>query len=165
MKIRQRTWTKRAAVMLSLVAVTLPLVTNVTTASAKASRPNVAALLQPHEADYGYLVDGYHHNLDNMTYMTPTSDPVIGVINGFTKYWRDGKVVDQSMIDLNLAKSAKVTEERSASESERAYFSDRRDLRYNFRIRTLRAGLHSECRRPNQLHIHAKCPAPRRLQG
>lgn len=131
MKIRQRTWTKRAAVMLSLVAVTLPLVTNVTTASAKASRPNVAALLQPHEADYGYLVDGYHHNLDNMTYMTPTSDPVIGVINGFTKYWRDGKVVDQSMIDLNLAKSAKVTEERSASESERAYFSDRRDLRYN----------------------------------
>ncbi|WP_341778768.1 phosphatase PAP2 family protein [Levilactobacillus sp. HBUAS70063] len=131
MKIRQRTWTKRAAVMLSLVAVTLPMVTTVTNASAKAKHPNVAALLQPHEADYGYVVDGYHHNLDNMTYMTPTSDPVIGVINGFTKYWRNGQVVDQDMINLNLAKSAKVTEDRSASESERAYLSDRRDLRYN----------------------------------
>ncbi|NLR09377.1 MULTISPECIES: phosphatase PAP2 family protein [Lactobacillaceae] len=132
MKIRQRTWSKRAAVMLSLVAVTLPIVTNVTTASAKkASQSNVAALLQPHEADYGYVVDGYHHNLDNMTYMTPTTDPVIGVINGFTKYWRDGKVVDRAMIDLNLAKSAKVTENRSTSEGERSYFTDRRDLRYN----------------------------------
>src|SRR5699024_6909608 len=42
-----------------------------------------------------------------------------------------GQVVDQDMIHLNLAKSAKVTEDRSASESERAYLSDRRDRRYN----------------------------------
>jgi len=131
MKIRQRTWTRRAAAMRSLVAVTLPMVTNVTTASAKTKQPNVAALLKPHEANYGYLVDEYHQNLDNMTYMTPTSDPVIGVITGFTKYWDKGKVIDKDMIDLNLAKSAKVTEERSYSEMERAYFSDRRDLRYN----------------------------------
>ncbi|NLR32287.1 phosphatase PAP2 family protein [Levilactobacillus tujiorum] len=131
MKIRKQVWTKRAAAMLSLVAVTLPMVTNVTTASAKSKSTNVAALLQPHQADYGCLVDEYHHNLDNMTYMTPTSDPVIGVVNGFTKYWSKGQVVDKAMIDLNLAKAAKVTQERSESEMERSYFSDRRDLRYN----------------------------------
>ncbi|MCH5464602.1 phosphatase PAP2 family protein [Levilactobacillus tujiorum] len=131
MKIRKQVWTKRAAAMLSLVAVTLPMVTNVTTASAKSKSTNVAALLKPHQADYGYLVDEYHHNLDNMTYMTPTSDPVIGVVNGFTKYWSKGQVVDKAMIDLNLAKAAKVTQERSESEMERSYFSDRRDLRYN----------------------------------
>lgn len=131
MKIRKQVWTKRAAAMLSLVAVTLPMVTNVTTASAKSKSTNVAALLQPHQADYGYLVDEYHHNLDNMTYLTPTSDPVIGVVNGFTKYWSKGQVVDKAMIDLNLAKAAKVTQERSESEMERSYFSDRRDLRYN----------------------------------
>lgn len=128
MKIRQRTWTKRAAAVLSLVAVTLPMVTNVTTASAKTKQPNVAALLKPHEANYGYFIDNYRHNLDQ--YNTPETNPVIGLVDEFSSYWSHGQAVDKSMLNLNLEKTAEITQTRTDRESTRSFLTDKQNRQY-----------------------------------
>lgn len=104
--------------MLSLVAVTLPMVTNVTTASAK-SKPDVAALLKPHKANYGYFVDTYQHNTDD--FKTPTTNPVIGLVDGFSNYWSAGKAVDKDILNLNLQKTAEITQNRTPSDSTRSF--------------------------------------------
>lgn len=128
MKIRKQVWTKRAAVMLSLVAVTLPMVTNVTTASAKSKSTNVATLLKPHQADYGYFVDTYQHNTDS--FKTPTTNPVIGLVSGFSNYWANDKAVDKDILNLNLQKSAEITQNRTEQESTRSFLTDQQNRQY-----------------------------------
>ncbi|KRL93342.1 phosphatase PAP2 family protein [Levilactobacillus hammesii] len=127
MKTRQHIWTRRAAAMLSLVAVTLPMVTNVTTASAKA-KPDVAALLKPHKANYGYFVDTYQHNTDD--FKTPTTNPVIGLVDGFSNYWSAGKAVDKDILNLNLQKTAEITQNRTPSDSTRSFLTDQQNRQY-----------------------------------
>lgn len=128
MKTRQHIWTRRAAAMISLVAVTLPMVTNVTTASAKAKQPDVAALLKPHKANYGYFVDTYQHNTDD--FKTPTTNPVIGLVDGFSNYWSDGKAVDKDILNLNLQKTAEITQNRTPSDSTRSFLTDQQNRQY-----------------------------------
>lgn len=121
MKTRQRTWTKRAAAILSLVAVTLPMATNVAQAS-------TAAQLAPQRAVYGYFMDTYKQNVS--TYRTASNNPMIGMLSEFSNYYADGKNLDKALMKENIDESAKITQNRTPAEEERSYLTDRRDLRY-----------------------------------
>ena len=121
MKIRQRTWTKRAAAILSLVAVTLPMATNVAQASTQAQ-------LAPQRAVYGYFMDTYKQNVS--TYKTASNNPMIGLLSEFSNYYADGKILDKDLMKENIDKSAKITQNRTPAEEKRAYLTDRRNLRY-----------------------------------
>lgn len=123
MKVRQHPWTQKAAVLLSLAAVTLPLVT--TTAQASKRTDDLTA----HTAPYGYFVDTYQANVAKNT--TPQTNPVVGEMAEFSTYWADGKKLNASLLDQNVAKAADITQHRNDSEAERSYLTDRRDLRYN----------------------------------
>ena len=122
MKTRQRTWTKRAAAILSLVAVTLPMATNVAQAS-------TAAQLAPQRAVYGYFMDTYKQNVS--TYRTASNNPMIGMLSEFSNYYADGKNLDKALMKENIDESAKITQNRTPAEAERSYLTDRRELRYN----------------------------------
>lgn len=122
MKIRQRPWTKRAAAIISLVAVTLPLATNVAHAS-------TAAQLAPQRAIYGYFMDTYKQNVS--TYKTAANNPMIGMLAEFSNYYADGKNLNKALMKENIDKSAQITQTRTPAEEERSYLTDRRDLRYS----------------------------------
>ncbi|NLR09163.1 MULTISPECIES: autotransporter-associated beta strand repeat-containing protein [Lactobacillaceae] len=122
MKIRQRTWTKRAAAILSLVAVTLPMATNVAQAS-------TTAQLAPQRAVYGYFMDTYKQNVS--TYKTAANNPMIGMLAEFSNYYADGKNLNKALMQENIDKSAQITQNRTPAEEERSYLTDRRDLRYS----------------------------------
>lgn len=122
MKIRQRTWTRKAAAIISLAAVTLPMMTTV--AQAKS-----ADYLAPHEASYGYFMDTYQANVAKNK--TTQNNPVVGEMAGFSTYWADGQKLNPTLLAQNIAKAADITQHRSDAEAERSYLTDRRDLRYN----------------------------------
>lgn len=111
MKIRQRTWTKRAAAILSLVAVTLPMATNVAQAS-------TTAQLAPQRAVYGYFVDTYKQNVS--TYKTAANNPMIGMLAEFSNYYADGKNLNKALMQENIDKSAQITQNRTPAEEERS---------------------------------------------
>lgn len=121
MKIRQHTWTKRVAII-SLMAVTLPMVTNVAQASSTAA-------LAPHKGAYGYFQDTYKQNVEGNT--TVQNNPVVGEMSEFSKYWSNGQTLNAPLLKENIDKAAKVTQTRSYAETERSYLTDWRDLRYN----------------------------------
>ncbi|MFD1454572.1 phosphatase PAP2 family protein [Levilactobacillus lanxiensis] len=123
MKMRQRTWTRKAAAMVSLAAVTLPLMTTV--AQAKTVTDN----LTPQAAPYGYFVDTYQANVSKNT--TQQNNPVVGEMAEFSTYWADGKKLNEGLLAQNVAKAADITQHRNDAEAERSYLTDRRDLRYN----------------------------------
>lgn len=123
MKMRQRTWTRKAAAMVSLAAVTLPLMTTV--AQAKTVTDN----LTPQAAPYGYFVDTYQANVSKNT--TQQNNPVVGEMAEFSTYWADGKKLNEGLLAQNVAKAADITQHRNDTEAERSYLTDRRDLRYN----------------------------------
>lgn len=123
MKMRQRTWTRKAAAMVSLAAVTLPLITTV--AQAKTVTDN----LTPQAAPYGYFVDTYQANVSKNT--TQQNNPVVGEMAEFSTYWADGKKLNEGLLAQNVAKAADITQHRNDAEAERSYLTDRRDLRYN----------------------------------
>lgn len=122
MKTRQRTWTKRVTAILSLAAVTLPLATNVAQAS-------TTAQLAPQRAVYGYFMDTYKQNVS--TYKTAANNPMIGMLAEFSNYYADGKNLNKALMQENIDKSAKITQNRTPAEEERSYLTDRRDLRYS----------------------------------
>ncbi|WP_203640273.1 phosphatase PAP2 family protein [Levilactobacillus andaensis] len=123
MKTRQRTWTKRAATILSLVAVTLPMATTV--ASAATTTDDLSA----HEAPYGYFVDTYQQNTKKNT--TQTNNPVVGEMAEFSTYWNNDKALNTVLLGENVGKAAAITQKRTDAEATRSYLTDRRDLRYN----------------------------------
>ncbi|WP_125763598.1 phosphatase PAP2 family protein [Levilactobacillus mulengensis] len=123
MKMRTRTWTRKAAAMISLAAVTLPLMTTV--AQAKTVTDNLA----PQAAPYGYFVDTYQANVSKNT--TQQNNPVVGEMAEFSTYWADGKKLNEGLLAQNVAKAADITQHRNDAEAERSYLTDRRDLRYN----------------------------------
>jgi len=123
MKTRQRTWTKRAATILSLVAVTLPMATTV--ASAATTTDDLSA----HEAPYGYFVDTYQQNTKKNT--TQTNNPVVGEMAEFSTYWNNDKAANPVLLGENVGKAAAITQKRTDAEATRSYLTDRRDLRYN----------------------------------
>ncbi|WP_203637982.1 phosphatase PAP2 family protein [Levilactobacillus wangkuiensis] len=123
MKMQQRTWTRKAAAMVSLAAVTLPLMTTV--AQAKTVTDNLA----PQAAPYGYFVDTYQANVSKNT--TQQNNPVVGEMAEFSTYWADGKKLNEGLLAQNVAKAADITQHRNDAEAERSYLTDRRDLRYN----------------------------------
>ncbi|WP_367296153.1 phosphatase PAP2 family protein [Levilactobacillus yonginensis] len=122
MKIRQRTWTKRAAAILSLVAVTLPMATNVAQASSSKD-------LAPHRAEYGYFIDTYKQNIS--TYKTASNNPMVGMLSSFSNYYANGKNLEKALMKENIDKAAKITQTRTPAEAERSYLTDWRDLRYS----------------------------------
>ncbi|WP_125544552.1 phosphatase PAP2 family protein [Levilactobacillus lindianensis] len=131
MKNRHRHWARKAATALSLVAVTLPLVTTVTTAHAshKTKQPDLAKLIAPHKAGYGYFVDKYQQNTGDFT--TPTTNPVIGLVDEFSTYWtHNQEPLNKPLLDLNIEKSAAITRNRTAVDAERSFLTDQRDNRY-----------------------------------
>lgn len=123
MKIRRRIWTRKTAAVISLAAVTLPLMTTV--AQAKTATDN----LTPQAAPYGYFVDTYQANTSKNT--TPQTNPVVGEMAEFSTYWADGKKLNPGLLSQNIAKAADITQHRNDGEAERSYLTDRRDLRYN----------------------------------
>lgn len=123
MKIRQRIWTRKAAVMISLAAVSLPMLTTV--AQAKNEHDD----LTPHAASYGYFINTYQANTAKNT--TPQTNPVIGEMAEFSTYWSDGQKRNPGLLSQNIAKAATITQHRNDAEAERSYLTDRRDLRYN----------------------------------
>lgn len=121
MKTRQQTWTRKIAAMISLAAITLPMVTT----SAQASTDD----LSNHPGVYGYFIDTYQQNVGQNK--TPETNPVIGEMSGFAKYWANGQKLDPDMLASNISQSAKITQQRTHAEEERSYLTDVRDLRYN----------------------------------
>jgi len=109
--------------MVSLAAVTLPLMTTV--AQAKTVTDNLA----PQAAPYGYFVDTYQANVSKNT--TQQNNPVVGEMAEFSTYWADGKKLNEGLLAQNVAKAADITQHRNDAEAERSYLTDRRDLRYN----------------------------------
>ncbi len=91
--------------------------------------------IEPHEAAYGAYVDTYKQNTPE--FMTPETNPAIGVLSEMLEYWtpgqtwNDGTVLNQQVHEQNIATSVQITQSRSPEEADAAYLADRRHQSYS----------------------------------
>lgn len=113
----------KATLAVALVLAPLGLVTPA------AASTNVAEMIRPHEASYGFYVDTYLNNTAD--HKTIYNNPAVGVTSEFYRYWSPDKgILNQAVLDMSVAATAKATQNRTAAEERRSFFTDRVNLPY-----------------------------------
>lgn len=98
-------------------------------ATPAAASTNVAEMIRPHEASYGFYVDTYLNNTAD--HKTIYNNPAVGVTSEFYRYWSPDKgILNQAVLDMSVAATAKATQNRTAAEERRSFFTDRVNLPY-----------------------------------
>lgn len=98
-------------------------------ATPAAASTNVAEMIRPHEASYGFYVDTYLNNTAD--HKTIYNNPAVGVTSEFYRYWSPDKgILNQAVLDMSVAATAKATQDRTAAEERRSFFTDRVNLPY-----------------------------------
>lgn len=121
--------------MLGSVTVVLSssaLLTNHKPVQAKSqSSAKIEKLLAPHKADYGYYVDQYLLNRKEND--TPDTNPSTALFtNTFAKFYKgDGTKLNPQILQENIDKSIKISENVTPAEELRSYITDRQDSPYD----------------------------------
>lgn len=98
-------------------------------ATPAAASTNVAEMIRPHEASYGFYVDTYLNNTAD--HKTIYNNPAVGVTSEFYRYWSPDKgILNQAVLDMSVAATAEATQNRTAAEERRSFFTDRVNLPY-----------------------------------
>lgn len=130
---KRKTTQKRKSKLGTVLAFTI-ISSQVMTVMTQANEVKKSAIT-PQVATYGYFVDTYKNNSkDNMT---TESNPTIGVLSGFLKFWtpgtewNNGTKLNTFILDTNIQKSAEITKNRTKQQGIEAYLDDRRDQSYS----------------------------------
>lgn len=108
------------------------LLMNQKSAQAKSqSSAKIEKLLAPHKASYGYYVDQYLLNRKEND--TPDTNPSTALFNNtFAKFYKgDGTKLNPTILQENIDKSIKISENVTPAEELRSYITDRQDSPYD----------------------------------